>query len=209
MSPSKDPASNTAAESNLIARAQQSEEAAFAALYRLHKRRVYSLCLCMTGDAAEAEELSEEAFIQLFRKIGTFRGELAFAAWLQRLAMSVIFLHFGERETHTSSHDGGLSSDQALIGREGGGLKGVESIGRHALMNAITELPLRLRAVFALHDVEGYGHSDVASIMACSIADSKSQLLRARLRLRDLLRRNQDTSETVYALPARHRPLSS
>jgi RNA polymerase sigma-70 factor, ECF subfamily len=211
VSPDPNPAHQATSEDHVVARAQRGEEEVFATLYHKHKRSVYSLCLSMTGDPAEAAELSQEAFAQFFRKISGFCGELALAAWLLRLTVNVILAHFGEREIQTSSPERRLDSkaEPMVLSQCDGDANSTTNIDRRALSNAITELPLRCRAIFALHDIEGYGHNEVASIMACSIADSKSQLLQARLKLRDVLRRNQDRSETLHALLARHRTLSS
>ena len=84
-------------ESEAIERAKQGDGDAFETLYDLHKRRVYSLCLRMTANAAEAEDLTQEAFLQLFRKIGTFRGESAFSTWLHRMAVNVVLMRLRKR----------------------------------------------------------------------------------------------------------------
>ncbi len=82
---------------DLVARAQRGEEAAFAALFEAYKRRVYGLCLRMTGPPQEAEDLTQEAFLRVFRKISTFRGESAFSTWLQRLALNVVLMHLRKK----------------------------------------------------------------------------------------------------------------
>src|SRR5215467_7138294 len=88
---------NGISEQEAIARAQQGDAECFEALYGLHKRRVYSLCLRMTGNTAEAEDLTQEAFLQLYRKIATFRGESAFSTWLHRLSVNVVLMHLRKK----------------------------------------------------------------------------------------------------------------
>ena len=180
-----------APESQLIARAQQGEEDAFAALFELHKRRVYSLCLRMTGDTAEAEDLTQEAFLQLFRKVGTFRGESAFSTWLHRLVVNVVLMHLRKKGLQKISLDEVDNSQEEPVRREYGDddRRLLGSIDRIALNSAIEQLPPGYKAIFVLHDVEGYEHNEIAQIMNCSVGNSKSQLHKARLKLREALRR--------------------
>lgn len=184
---------NAAPESKLIARAQRGEEEAFAALFELHKRRVYSLCLRMTGDTAEAEDLAQEAFLQLFRKIGTFRGDSAFSTWLHRLVVNVVLMHLRKKGLQKVSLDDVDTSQEEPVKREYGDddRRLLGAVDRIALKNAIDELPPGYRAIFVLHDVEGYEHNEIAQIMSCSVGNSKSQLHKARLKLREVLRRDQ------------------
>ena len=194
-------ASKAASEAQLIARAQQGDEGAFAALFETHKRRVYSLCLRMTGDTAEAEDLSQEAFLQLFRKIATFRGESAFSTWLHRLVVNVVLMHLRKKGLQQVSLDEVDTSQDEPIKREYGGddKRLLHSIDRITLTQAITELPPGYRAVFVLHDVEGYEHNEIAQILSCSVGNSKSQLHKARLRLRQVLRSRRTGSSTATA----------
>jgi RNA polymerase sigma-70 factor, ECF subfamily len=173
-------------------RAQRGEEEAFAALFELHRRRVYSLCLRMTGDTAEAEDLAQEAFLQLFRKIGTFRGESAFSTWLHRLVVNVVLMHLRKKGLQKVSLDEVDTSQEEPVKREYGDddRRLLGSVERIALTNAINELPPGYRAIFVLHDVEGYEHNEIAQIMNCSVGNSKSQLHKARLKLREVLRRD-------------------
>jgi RNA polymerase sigma-70 factor (ECF subfamily) len=178
-------------ESESIRRAQQGDAAAFERLYQMHSRRVYSLCLRMVGNTAEAEDLTQEAFLQLFRKIATFRGESAFSTWLHRLAVNVVLMKLRKKsgketsleqvtepdeESGTPRRDFG-APDLALTG----------SIDRVNLQRAVEQLPPGYKSVFVLHDVQGYEHNEIAEMMGCSIGNSKSQLHKARMRLRDLL----------------------
>ena len=182
-----------AADKELIARAQQGDEQAFAALFELHKRRVYSLCLRMTGDAAEAEDLAQEAFLQLFRKISTFRGESAFSTWLHRLVVNVVLMHLRKKGIQKISLDETDNSQEEPVKREYGedDRRLLGSVDRITLNDAIEQLPPGYRSIFVLHDVEGYEHNEIAQIMSCSVGNSKSQLHKARLKLREALRRDQ------------------
>jgi len=186
----QNPVPKAASEAQLIARAQQGDEEAFAALFQLHKRRVFSLCLRMTGDMAEAEDLAQDAFMQLFRKIGTFRGESAFSTWLHRLVVNVVLMQLRKKGIQKVSLDETDSSQEEPVKREYGDddrwLLG--SIDRITLTGAIEQLPHGYKTIFILHDVEGYEHNEIAQIMNCSVGNSKSQLHKARLKLRELLR---------------------
>jgi RNA polymerase sigma-70 factor (ECF subfamily) len=193
LSPQKTPAQKAVSDSQLIARAQKGDEEAFTALFEAHKRRVYSLCLRMTGNTAAAEDLAQEAFLQLFRKISTFRGESAFSTWLHRLTVNVVLMHLRKKGLQQISLDEPDSSQDEPVKRDYGDddrrLTG--SIDRIGLQNAIAELPPGYRTVFVLHDVEGYEHNEIAEIMNCSVGNSKSQLHKARMKLRERLRHDR------------------
>lgn len=194
LAPEQNAASKAASESQLIGRAQRGDEQAFAALYDLHKRRVYSLCLRMAGDVAEAEDLTQEAFLQLFRKIATFRGESAFSTWLHRLVVNVVLMHLRKKSIQKVSLDDVDNSQEEPVKREYGDddRRLLGSIDRIVLQGAIDELPPGYKAIFILHDVEGYEHNEIAHIMNCSVGNSKSQLHKARLKLREALRRDSN-----------------
>lgn len=204
MNTNKTPATKVAADSQLIARAQQGDEEAFAALFEAHKRRVYSLCLRMTGNTAEAEDLAQEAFLQLFRKISTFRGESAFSTWLHRLAVNVVLMHLRKKGLQQISLDETDNSQDEPVKRDYGSddrrLTG--SVDRIGLQNAIADLPPGYRTVFVLHDVEGYEHNEIAEIMKCSVGNSKSQLHKARMKLRERLRLDRGLKSADEPLPA-------
>jgi RNA polymerase sigma-70 factor (ECF subfamily) len=180
-------------ESNALARAQAGDHQAFAQLYSLHKRRIYSLCLRMVGNTAEAEDLTQEAFLQLYRKIATFRGDSAFSTWLHRLAINVVLMQLRKKGLAVTSLDEAMEpAQEERAGRNFGAadptLAG--AIDRMALEHAIDNLPAGYRLIFVLHDIEGYEHNEIASLLDCSIGNSKSQLHKARLKLRDALRFN-------------------
>jgi RNA polymerase sigma-70 factor (ECF subfamily) len=191
MSPKKTDGSELP-ESVAIRRAQQGDAEAFEDLYRRHKGRVYSLCLRMLGNAAEADDMTQEAFLQLFRKIHTFRGESAFSTWLHRLSVNVVLMHLRRKVLPQISLDETIETDEPGEGvkREPGAEDPhlVGSLDRVALDDAIEQLPPGYRLVFVLHDVEGFEHNEIAVMLGCSIGNSKSQLHKARLRLRELLR---------------------
>jgi RNA polymerase sigma-70 factor, ECF subfamily len=177
-------------EAAALALAQNGDHAAFAYLYSLHKRRIYSLCLRMVSNMAEAEDLTQEAFLQLHRKISTFRGDSAFSTWLHRLAVNVVLMHLRKKGLAVTSLDEAMEPNQdESPGRSFGApdltLSG--SIDRMTLERAVADLPAGYRLVFILHDVEGYEHNEIASMLECSIGNSKSQLHKARLRLREAL----------------------
>lgn len=178
-------------EAEAIRRAQQGDAAAFERLYQLHNRRVYSLCLRMVGNTAEAEDLTQEAFLQLFRKIATFRGESAFSTWLHRLAVNVVLMRLRKKTGSESSLEEVTEPDEESGGpRKDFGapdLKLSGSIDRVNLKRAVDQLPAGYKAIFVLHDVQGYEHNEIAQILGCSIGNSKSQLHKARMRLRELL----------------------
>lgn len=190
MSPSRRSPSAGLAEAEAIARAQRGDAAAFEQLYRLHKRRVYSLCLRMTSNTAEAEDLTQEAFLQLFRKIATFRGEAAFSTWLHRLSVNVVLMHFRRKSLPVTSLEEASEPDEEEGPRKDfGGPDNllVGSVDRVHLERAIERLPRGYRMVFLLHDVEGYEHNEIAEMLGCSVGNSKSQLHKARLKMRALL----------------------
>jgi RNA polymerase sigma-70 factor (ECF subfamily) len=177
-------------EAEAIARAKQGDAEAFEVLYNLHKRRVYSLCLRMTANTAEAEDLAQEAFLQLFRKIGTFRGESAFSTWLHRMAVNVVLMHLRKKGLPVVSleetTEGTEETPKKDFGAEDLALAG--SIDRLQLQTAVDRLPPGYRTIFVLHDVEGYEHNEIANLVGCSIGNSKSQLHKARMKLREFLK---------------------
>jgi RNA polymerase sigma-70 factor, ECF subfamily len=185
-----DPKQAKVIEAEAIERAKQGDEAAFEALYNLHKRRVYSLCLRMVSNPAQAEDLAQEAFLQLFRKIGTFRGESAFSTWLHRMTVNVVLMNLRRKGLPLVSLEETLETDEETPRKELGApdLKLTGSIDRLQLQRAIEKLPPGYKTVFVLHDVEGFEHNEIAEMVGCSIGNSKSQLHKARLKLRDYLK---------------------
>ncbi|MGB7923260.1 MAG: RNA polymerase sigma factor [Pyrinomonadaceae bacterium] len=160
---------------------------AFEEIYQRHNRRVYSLCLRMTQNVSEAEDLAQEVFIQLFRKIGSFRGESAFTTWLHRMTVNQVLMHFRKRSVKLEqTTEEGETPIQIVRGTENPNHMPV--VDRIALDRAIAQLPPGYRTVFVLHDVEGHEHEEIARMLGCSVGTSKSQLHKARMKLRKLLK---------------------
>jgi RNA polymerase sigma-70 factor (ECF subfamily) len=162
-------------EAAAIERAKQGDAQAFQALYDKHKRRVYSLCLRMTANTAEAEDLTQEAFLQLYRKIATFRGESAFSTWLHRLSVNVVLMHLRKKSLPVVSLEETTQAGEEDTPKKDFGAEDLALAG----------------SIDRLHDVEGYEHNEIATIVGCSIGNSKSQLHKARMKLRDLLKMNR------------------
>jgi RNA polymerase sigma-70 factor, ECF subfamily len=187
-------------DAEVLARAQAGDHEAFAQLYSLHKRRIYSLCLRMVGNVAEAEDLTQEAFLQLHRKIATFRGDSAFSTWLHRLAINVVLMQLRKKGLALISLDEAMEpapdeGPSRSFGAPDLTLSG--AIDRLALERAVADLPTGYRLIFILHDVEGFEHNEIASMLDCSIGNSKSQLHKARLKLRDALRSQKRPEERL------------
>jgi RNA polymerase sigma-70 factor, ECF subfamily len=183
------PAALTEAEA--IRLAQAGDARAFEFLYDLHSRRVYALCLRMLGNPSDAEDLMQEAFLQLFRKIGTFRGESAFSTWLHRMTVNVVLMRLRKKALPVASLEETTEPDEETGGpRKDVGAPDLRlsgAVDRVNLERSIDKLPPGYRTVFVLHDVQGYEHNEIAGIMGCSVGNSKSQLHKARTKLRDLL----------------------
>ena len=177
---------------NALARAAgQGDMGAFEQLYERHNRRVYSLCLRMTQNVAESEDLAQEAFIQLFRKIGSFRGESAFTTWLHRLTVNQVLMHFRKRSVKLErTTEEGETPVQMVRGSENPNRMPV--LDRIGLDRALEQLPPGYRSVFVLHDVEGHEHEEIAKLLGVAVGTSKSQLHKARMKLRRLLK-TEDT----------------
>ena len=190
-------------EAEAIRQAKDGDAAAFEYLYKAHCRRVFGVCLRITKNRAEAEDLTQQAFLQLFRKIGTFRGESGLSTWLHRVTVNIALMHLRRKkpteilaedlERHSSNGEGPRehgSSDTSMLG----------AIERLNLMRAIRKLPSGYKRLFLLHDVIGYQHSEIAGLLGCSTGCSKSQLHKARKRLRRLLQGEQGRAESGVAL---------
>lgn len=161
---------------------------AFEEVYNRHHRRVYAICLRMLKNANEAEDLTQDVFIQLHRKIGSFRGDSAFTTWLHRLTVNQVLMHFRKRTVKfEKTTEEGETPEQIVLGSEKPNKMPV--VDKIALENAIKQLPTGYKNVFVLHDIEGFEHEEVARILGCSVGTSKSQLHKARLKLRKLLQR--------------------
>ena len=177
--------------------AKQGDGVAFEALYGRHKRRVYSLCLRMSSNLAEAEDLAQEVFLQVYRRIITFRGQSAFSTWLHRVAVNVVLMRLRRKKLVAVSLEEPLDPEEPNSPTMDLGVRDrvlAGSIDRINLERAIESLPSRYRQIFVLFDIEGYRHNEIAEMMGCTIGNSKSQLHKARVRLRGILKTAGRTS---------------
>ena len=175
--------------------AQEGDAAAFECIYRLHRQRVYALCLRMAKDPSEAEDLTQEAFMQVFRKIHTFRGEAAFSSWLHRLTANIVLMRLRRKKIASTSLDqlfgGDEGDDRSRYEAAALDLRLTGLFDRSNLQEAVNQLPEGYKAAFILHDVQGYEHKEIAEILGCSVGTCKSQLHRARRGIREFLQRLQ------------------
>jgi len=178
--------SQTASDLELARAAAAGDAAAFEKLYEQYSRRVYSLCLRMVGSAPQAEDLTQEVFLQVFRKIGSFRGDSAFTTWLHRLTVNQVLMHFRKRgvKLERTSEEGDFTD---VVETPLQSTRRISMVDRLALEKAIEQLPPGYRTVFTLHDIEGYEHEEISDMLGISVGTSKSQLHKARMRLRELL----------------------
>ena len=205
-------ASERSTEEEVIQRAREGDRSAFECLYRSHSPRVYALCLRMIGDSTEAEDLTQEAFLLLFRKIHTFRGESAFSTWLHRLTVNLVLMHLRRKSPPIVSIEAAANPDdqnssEIDIGTRDLLLEG--SIDRINLARCIGRLSAGYRTMFVLHDIQGYEHHEIATILGRSVGDSKSQLHKARARLRELLHELQREKARERRLAAAKMPSRS
>ncbi len=166
----------------LVERARRGELRAFEALYRVHVGRIYALCLRLSGHPGDAEEATQDCFIRAWRGLARFRGEATFSSWLHRIAVRVVFERFRdgrlERSFSYASTDEEIESVALPAAPDGLTLD---------LEGAIRKLPPMARLVFVLHDVEGYEHLEIASLLKLAEGTSKAHLHRARRLLQDQL----------------------
>lgn len=177
-------------ETEAVARAREGDAAAFEYLYKAHSRRVYSVCLGIIKNPAEAEDLTQQAFLQVFRKIATFRGTSAFSTWLHRVAVNVALMQLRRKkptEVLAESWDQNGTNSNSGLEVGAGDTSMLGAIDRLNLMRAIRRLPSGYKQIFLLHDVMGYKHTEIAKLLSCSVGCSKSQAHKARKRLRQLL----------------------
>jgi RNA polymerase sigma-70 factor (ECF subfamily) len=174
-----------------IALAQQGDPLAFERIYCLHSARVYALCLRMVGNTAEAEDLTQEAFLMVLRKIRTFRGESAFSTWLHRIAVNLVLMRLRKKTSLETalgqSSEQDINRSHPLDELAAADLFLTSSLDRLHLERALKQLHPFQRLVVVLHDIQGYKHTEIAKMLDWSIGNSKSRLHRARARLRKLL----------------------
>jgi RNA polymerase sigma-70 factor, ECF subfamily len=170
----------------------------FEELYRRYYRRVYCLCLRMTANVADAEDLAHDVFLQVQRNIRSFRGESTFASWLHRITVNQVLMRFRKKSTRSelTTEDGEMPD---VVEPNTDNPSQMAIIDHIALACAIEKLPAGYRKVFLLHDVEGYEHEEIARLLGISAGTSKSQLHKARMKLRTiLLKRAQESSKEQF-----------
>ena len=169
---------------------------ALGALYERHHRQVYSVCLKMTRNAFEAEDLTQEVFIHLVRKVGLFRNESQFSTWLHRLTVNIVLMHIRRRKVRREH----VSDDfERKSPTRQAHPAGAQIADKMVLDSALAQLPPGCRRVFVLFDVEGYKHIEIAHLLGCSTGTSKSQLHKARIKLRCLLTRSLLTKHSMHS----------
>lgn len=172
---------------DILTRAQAGDHDAFSELYLRHKKRVFSICMRMVHDSSLAEDLTQEAFIQLHRKLATFRGDSAFTTWLHRMTVNIALMHLRKPVLPVVSLDHLMTAiPEEHVGRNFGTCDRRQTgvVDRVAIDRAVATLAPGYRDVFLLHDVHGFEHSEIASMQDCTLGNSKSQLHKARRALR-------------------------
>jgi RNA polymerase sigma-70 factor, ECF subfamily len=175
---------------------QTNQKESFEELYKQHYRRVYSLCLRMTANIADAEDLAHDVFLQVQRKLASFRGDSAFTTWLHRITVNQVLMHFRKKSVRSemTTEDGEIPERIEPFTTRAQTLPIIDQI---ALVAAIEKLPAGYRNIFLLHDVDGYEHEEIARLLGISAGTSKSQLHKARLKLRTILRKKVEAAVVV------------
>jgi RNA polymerase sigma-70 factor (ECF subfamily) len=175
---------------DVLARAQKGDPDAFSQLYWKHKKRVFSICIRMVHDFGQAEDLTQETFLQLHRKLATFRGESAFTTWLHRMAVNIVLMRLRKHALPADSLDQMMSDiPEEHVGR-GFGTRDLRQVGvvdRLAIGRALASISPGYRTIYILHDIQGFEHREIASMQGCTSGNSKSQLHKARRALRGAL----------------------
>lgn len=172
-----------AADTELIERCRRKEPGAFEQLYRDHSRRVYNLTCRLSGSLTDGEDLAQEVFVQVYRKLDSFRGDAALGTWIYRLATNLCLDHLRRRRVPGREAE---SLDETMPPAASARPLAADTLD---LERAIAKLPEGYRAAFVLHDVEGFNHHEIAAILGIAEGTSKSQVHKARLKLRDYLTR--------------------
>lgn len=191
---------------DVLARAQSGDPDAFSQLYLLHKKRVFAICVRMVRDFSMAEDLTQETFLQLHRKLTSFRGESLFTTWLHRMTVNIVLMRLRKRVLPVVSLDQMATEiPETFAGRSFGTNDRTQTgvVDRVTIERALSALPPGYRKVFLLHDVHGLEHREIASMEGCSVGNSKSQLYRARRALRRAL---TGQARLVQADQSRTRP---
>lgn len=173
-------------ERHWVRRAREGDAGAFEALYRAHAGRVYALCLRMTADPGRAEELTQEAFVRAWEKLGTFRGDSGVATWLHRLTVNVVL---GDQRARRRLEDRFVADEADRETAQEPSTPPPETGASLDLERALAALPPQARMIFVLHDVEGYRHGEIAEMTGLAEGTSKAHLHHARKRMKEALRR--------------------
>ena len=190
MSPSKTTGDVKNADLELAGRIRSGDGTAFETLYQQHAPRLYNLAYRMAGTATDADDLLQDIFLLAYRKVGSFRGESSLGTWLYRLAMNHCLDVLRSRQSRQEQQTDSLDEEGAAPPAAAPALGAVSRID---LERAIGRLPRACRAAFLLHDVEGFGHQEVGTILGISEGTSKSQVHKARLRIRAYLTQPRST----------------
>ena len=184
-------------ERSLIARARRGDSDAQRILIENNQKQVFAVCLRMTRSVTDAEDLTQESFLHVLRRLKTFRGKSSLSTWIYRIAVNTTLMHFRKNQLRraTSLETGLNPSDRDESGREhievpqiDQQLKG--TLNRLALSRAIEQLPSGCRTVLEMHDIQGYAHHEIAKVLRCATGTSKSQLHKARRKMREALQPN-------------------
>ena len=199
---SNHPLRSSASDLELVKRAQQGDAEAFAALFHAHKAQIYSVCLQMTNNTTQAEDLTQDSFLQVFRKLNTFKGNSALSTWLYRITVNTVLMHFRKKALKQVSLDQPSSHEAKIMHRDYGSRNGRLSglVDRITLTRAIKDLPDGYRTIFLLHEVDGYEHQEIAKILNCCVRNSKSQLHKAKLRIREFLAKPAKSEDVTIQL---------
>jgi RNA polymerase sigma-70 factor, ECF subfamily len=185
MTPSNPSGDVKSADLELVERIRGGDGTAFEALYRQHAARLYNLASRMTGAKGEADDLLQDIFLLAYRKIASFRGESSLGTWLYRLAMNHCLDVLRNRQTRMGLQTDSLDEPQAAP--VASPVPILSAVSRIDLERAIAALPPACRAAFLLHDVEGFGHQEVGTMLGVTEGTSKSQVHKARMRIRTYL----------------------
>ncbi len=169
----------------LVARCKSGDEAAMQILFSRHQQRLYAMALRLTGSTADAEDVVQDTFLRAFKSLKSFRGDSAVGTWLCRIAINLsrdLYKKKSKMKTKSDSEGEGLSVDTLPAPAQGG-----DSFVRKRLEAALRLLPDGYREVLVMHDVMELGHGEIAKILGMKEGTSKSQLHKARARMRDLL----------------------
>ena len=174
--------------------------AAFDEIYSRHRSFVYNIALRMTGNAADAEDLTQESFVSVFRRVGSFRGDALFTTWLYRLVINQVKMHFRYRSSRPEmqTSDGEILEPWLAMTRRND--PGEQLIDGLAIEKAMLMLPRGYRTAFILHDIEGYKHEEAARLSGHTVGTSKSQLHKARASLKAVLSNQSPGGRTRYAV---------